>query len=193
MSFTTPTNSSFCERRVYQSPALIRFDEQYLFFRPMMKIIGRNLLGKVAWGVRMRVFVGGSLSMLDLLSDIVVVIIQLSRGGKERAFGYLTLATVMMCMGSQMLVVIYINRKKSAGRIFKEMLYVRASEASSNDEPAAAAHQRTSEASAKNELAAAVHHPIRPPLIVLARRRRRPLTSAHLATLPLTHLCGAGT
>jgi len=57
---------------IHQFPALQELDKEYKWFRDMMNIIGRRLVGEVAWGVKFRVFVGASLSTIDLITDILV-------------------------------------------------------------------------------------------------------------------------
>ncbi len=41
----------------------------------MMDAVALRLLGEVPWGLKFRVFVGAGLSILDLISDINVIVL----------------------------------------------------------------------------------------------------------------------
>ena len=42
--------------------------------RPMMNVMARRLLGEVSWGLKMRVTMGAGLSILDMATDIFVLV-----------------------------------------------------------------------------------------------------------------------
>ncbi len=55
-------------------PALIELDETYAWFCPMMSTIAAQLLGDAAWGVKLRVAIGGALTFLDIFTDVLIII-----------------------------------------------------------------------------------------------------------------------
>jgi hypothetical protein len=54
-------------------PSLRELDEEFTWFKPTMVAIATELMNKVAYGVKIRAAVGGSVSMLDLATDVVVI------------------------------------------------------------------------------------------------------------------------
>jgi hypothetical protein len=103
-------------------PALREMDRTEVWFRPMMDIVARRLLGEVSWGLKMRVFVGAALSMLDMASDINVIVLYWSTPD-EKAYAIILLGMLAACMGLQMLMVSAQNKTKPL-RLLKEILIV---------------------------------------------------------------------
>ena len=91
-------------------------------FRPMMTVVARRLLGEVSWGLKLRVCMGAGLSVLDMATDIFVVVGYM---GKEetRGYGYSLLGMLAGCMALQLLFVFVQNSKKPSA-VAKEMLIV---------------------------------------------------------------------
>jgi len=65
--------------------ALRQLDEEEAWFRPMINVVAKRLLGEVSWGLKGRVIMGAGLSTLDMATDIFVVVGYM---GKEETTGY---------------------------------------------------------------------------------------------------------
>ncbi|GMI24347.1 hypothetical protein TeGR_g5808 [Tetraparma gracilis] len=68
------TGSAAVEEFILTYPALTELDAEYVWFRPMMVAIADELMGKVAYGVKVRAAIGAALSIMDMVSDSVVII-----------------------------------------------------------------------------------------------------------------------
>jgi hypothetical protein len=99
-------------------PSLTEFSSQYVWFKPMMETIAKRLLEQVSWGLKARVTVGAGLSILDLVSDLYVVI---SYSSSETTAGYGRSLMVMVgfCIFLQILIAIGQNWKKPKACAFE--------------------------------------------------------------------------
>jgi hypothetical protein len=104
-------------------PALKELDRREVWFRPMMDLIAQRLLAEVPWGLKLRVFLGAALSVMDLASDISVIILYMATPGKEGYGRNLTsmIATKLFC---EMYTVYLQNRKRGPSYLFKEICIV---------------------------------------------------------------------
>jgi len=84
--------------------------------------VAKRLLGEVSWGLKTRVAMGAGLSILDMATDIFVIVGYM---GKEetKGYGYSLLGMVVGSMVLQLLMVFLQNRKKP-WTMAKEMLIV---------------------------------------------------------------------
>jgi hypothetical protein len=105
---------------MHQFPALKELDEEYGWFRPLLEKIGFKLMEEVPWGVKMRVTVGAVTSMTDLLTDVYVTYMF----RKDKKYGYFkaSLASLMVSIGLQMIVVWAQNRKLGMKRVLREWI-----------------------------------------------------------------------
>jgi TRAP-type mannitol/chloroaromatic compound transport system permease small subunit len=103
-------------------PALKELDREEVWFRPMMDTVSLRLLAKVPWGLKMRVFLGAGLSMLDMASDINVILLYTSTSG-EKKYGLNLLGMLVACIAIQLLVVYHQNKTKPQ-EMLREMLIV---------------------------------------------------------------------
>ena len=53
--------------------ALRELDREYVWFRPMMEAIAMELMKNVAMGVKLRAGLGAGLSLMDMVSDTIIV------------------------------------------------------------------------------------------------------------------------
>lgn len=67
---TNMTPISGVDEWIVKFPALKELDDQVVWFRPMMDTVGKRLLGEVQWGVKLRVMMGSTLSVVDMMSDV---------------------------------------------------------------------------------------------------------------------------
>ena len=68
------TSDAAVDDWVYRFPALVEFDEQLVWFRPMMNTIAKRLISKSGFGLKMRLYSGAFFSIMDMVSDIVMII-----------------------------------------------------------------------------------------------------------------------
>jgi hypothetical protein len=101
-------------------PALQELDEEYEWFRPMLETISYRLLEEVPWGLKMRVTVGAITSMTDLLTDVFVT--YMFWRGKKYGYFKASLASLIVSMGIQMLVILGQNRKLGMTRVLREWI-----------------------------------------------------------------------
>jgi hypothetical protein len=90
-------------------PALQQLDRVEVWFRPMMNTVALRLLGEVSWGLKFRVVSGAGLSMLDMVSDISVIVLYLDSPG-QKAYGMLLLWMLVSCVLMQLALVYFQNR-----------------------------------------------------------------------------------
>jgi len=77
----------------------------------MLNAVAKRLLGEVSWGLKMRVTMGAGLSILDMATDIFVIVGYM--GNEEtRGYGWSLLGMVVGSMVMQLLVVFFQNSKK---------------------------------------------------------------------------------
>jgi hypothetical protein len=76
----------------------------------------------VSGGLKFRVLTGAGLSILDMASDINVIILYLSRTGEEM-YGMYLLGMILACLVIQLMLV-YTQNKKKPSKFLKEALIV---------------------------------------------------------------------
>ena len=108
-----------------QNPAMVQLFREYPWIEEMILTIGGEVLKNAPWGLWFRVFLGSGMSMLDLATDINVIIVYLGEEGQE-GYGWTMMALVLVCMGCQLALVLLQNggAKGGWGRLLKEMLIV---------------------------------------------------------------------
>ena len=102
--------------------SLGELDRAEEWFRPMLVVVARRLLGEVSWGLKMRVSMGAGLSILDMATDIFVMWVYM---GKEETKGYGDSLLGMIVAGMVLqLVLVFAQNKKTPLKMLKEMLIV---------------------------------------------------------------------
>jgi len=84
--------------------SLKELDREEVWFRPMMNVVAKRLLGEVSWGLKMRVIMGAGLSILDMATDIFVIVGYM-RKPETKGYGMLLLWMVVGSMVLQLAVV----------------------------------------------------------------------------------------
>jgi len=84
--------------------------------------VAKRLLGEVSWGLKTRVAMGAGLSILDMATDIFVIVGYM-RDEKTKGYGWSLLGMVVGSMVLQLLIVFGQNRKKPWA-MAKDMLIV---------------------------------------------------------------------
>lgn len=122
---TNLTAEAAVDEWILRYPALTQLDREEPSFRPMMDQLGARLLGEVAWGTKFRVTVGASLSILDLVSDLNVVILYLEGDGEAGLKGYamVLLAMVVVTLLLQILIA-YIQANGNRRELLVEAVLV---------------------------------------------------------------------
>ena len=98
-------------------------DRDEIWFRPMMNVVALRLLEQVAWGSKLRLYMGASLSMLDMASDVYMILLYWNTLGLERA-GVILLNFLLANVAWQLLLVIAQNKKAPWRVLLREILYV---------------------------------------------------------------------
>jgi len=70
---------------IVKCPALRSFDDDQAWFRSMVVQVAKQLLKEASWGAKLRLFVGAGLSMVDLASDIAMVVPYMNEGEEGNA------------------------------------------------------------------------------------------------------------
>ena len=107
---------------IVKFPALREFEDDQAWFRSSIVAVAKQLLKEATWGSKMRLFVGAGLSMIDLASDIAMVVTYLNEGlvGTARSL----LVMISACLLLQ-LYLVYLQTSRGPRRVMiKEMLIV---------------------------------------------------------------------
>ena len=78
----------------------------------MLNVVAKRLLGEVSWGLKMRVTMGAGLSILDMATD-VFVIVGYMRKEETKGYGWSLLGMVVASMVLQFVVVFAQNKGKA--------------------------------------------------------------------------------
>jgi hypothetical protein len=104
---------------VLSYPALGEMDDEFTWFRPMMVAVANELASKVAYGVKVRAGIGGSFSMLDLVSDVAIISEYIATG--RMGFAYLLIGMVAANISFQ-LIIVWINTQGLTENKLRTML-----------------------------------------------------------------------
>jgi len=105
-----------------QNRSMVELFERYDWVESMLLEVAQEVMKTAPWGLMWRVCTGAALSLLDVITDVVVIVGYL---GKEetRGYGYSLLMMLVGSMVLQLLVVFAQNQKKPSA-MAKEMLVV---------------------------------------------------------------------
>jgi hypothetical protein len=85
--------------------------------------ITKHILSIADFGLKMRLFSGAALSVFDLASDVYMIVVFL--GSEEtRGVAHVNIVCVALSLLAQLLLVWFVNRKRSWKTIAREVLYV---------------------------------------------------------------------
>jgi len=88
----------------------------------MLNVVAKRLLGEVSWGLKTRVIMGAGLSILDMATDIFVMLEYIGND-KTKGYGWSLLGMIISSMVIQ-LVVVVVQHKTKPLRMLGEMLIV---------------------------------------------------------------------
>ncbi|GMI30494.1 hypothetical protein TeGR_g8045, partial [Tetraparma gracilis] len=106
-----------------QNPSMVELFEKYPWVEEMVLTMGEELLKNAAWGLRFRVITGSGLSMVDLATDINVILVYFGQPGQE-GYGWMMLGMVLASMGLQLVLVLVQNGKMGWSKLLREALIV---------------------------------------------------------------------
>jgi hypothetical protein len=116
------TSEAAVDEWILRYPALKELDRAEIWFRPMLNVVARRILSDVGWGLKMRVAIGAFLSLVDMGSDINVILLYMGSPGTE-GFGWVMLWMVVASLGLQLLTV-YSQHRKNKWLLAREVLVV---------------------------------------------------------------------
>ncbi|GMH47216.1 hypothetical protein TrRE_jg10166, partial [Triparma retinervis] len=106
--------SSAVDEWILKSRAMQEFDMEFHWFRPMLDSMAFKLLHDVAWGLKFRVFVGASICVGDVVSDVYMIyyfFFQTGNEGRNMSAGMLTAIFLGMSIFLQLCIVHFNGRK----------------------------------------------------------------------------------
>jgi len=105
-----------------QNRSMVELFERYDWVESMLLEVAQEVMKTAPWGLMWRVCTGATLSVLDIVTDVVVIVGYM---GKEetRGYGYSLLMMLVGSMVLQLAVVFGQNRKKQWA-MAKEILVV---------------------------------------------------------------------
>jgi hypothetical protein len=98
-----------------QNPSMVELFEELPWIEAMLTVIASEVIKVAPWGLMWRVFIGAALSLVDIVSDIVMINLFLKTDGQE-VFAFATLAMVATNMLIQLLVV-FVQYRGSRKRV----------------------------------------------------------------------------
>jgi hypothetical protein len=119
------TASSAVDEWILMYPALVEFEDESAWFRPMMNGIGRGLMKKAMLGLVFRAYTGAFFSMLDMASDSYIITIYFLAKADKFAWGLVAMVCLNLVL--QLCVVFMQTRGLREGRwtaCFTDWLYI---------------------------------------------------------------------
>ena len=105
-----------------QNRSMAELFERYGWVESMLLEVAQEVMNTAPWGLMWRVCTGATLSVVDIVTDVVVIVGYM---GKEetRGYGYILL---MMLVGSVVLqlALVFLQNRKKPWAMAKEMLVV---------------------------------------------------------------------
>jgi hypothetical protein len=119
---TNLTAEASVDEWINRFPMLGELEKEFAWFRGMMYVIAQALLERVSWGLKARLYIGASVSVLDLCSDIYMIIayMQMDEFGFAAGLG----GMVAMCFIAQLSVCYLQTRRGGMQAVIKEFCIV---------------------------------------------------------------------
>jgi len=105
-----------------QNRSMVELFERYDWVESMMLEVAQEVMKTAPWGLMWRVCTGATLGVLDIVTDIVVIVGYMGNE-KTRGYGY---SLLMMLVGSMVvqLLLVFVQNRKKPWAMAKEMLVV---------------------------------------------------------------------
>ena len=120
---TTTAPATAVDEWIVKYPALVELEAAHSWFRPLMENIAKRLMRDSNWGARYRLYAGAGMSILDMGSDINVIISFIGTDGLESS-GYNLLYLLITNIVCQLVIVFFQNRKGPLRHMLMEILHV---------------------------------------------------------------------
>jgi hypothetical protein len=91
---------------ILKYPALVEFDSTHACFRPMVNEIAKQILADANWGAKYRLGIGAGMSVLDMVTDINMILVYWGTPGQE-SVGNVLLALLLLNIVWQLMTVYY--------------------------------------------------------------------------------------
>jgi len=118
---TNQTAEAGVDEWILKFRSLRALDKEEVFFRPMMDVVAKRLLGEVSWGKKTRVVMGAGLSLMDMATD-VFVIIGYMKSAETKGYGWSLLWMIAGSMLLQLCTVYMQNRKKPLKLLWEALI-----------------------------------------------------------------------
>jgi len=96
--------------------------EKYPWTKGMFTAISQEILKKAPWGLVWRVFTGAGLSILDIITDVQIMLFYLNRPGEE-VYGHLLLGMLVASMVIQ-LMINFVQNLSSPKHLFLDTIFI---------------------------------------------------------------------
>ena len=106
---------------ILRYPALKELDRQEVWFRPLLNVVAKRLLGDVSWGVKGRVAFGAAMGIMDMVSDIVVTVTYF-KADKTTGYGWTLIAMIAASVLAQLMTVFASNHSQRKTKLLKDVL-----------------------------------------------------------------------
>ena len=105
---------------VLKYKALTELDREEAWFRPVLNVVTKKLLREVSWGLKTRLIMGAGLSVMDLATDVFVIVGYM---GKEERYWWSLLWMIVGIMAIQLSVVFGAIPKSPPNRLLLGIIY----------------------------------------------------------------------
>jgi hypothetical protein len=119
---TSPTALSATDKWIVKFPALTELAVLEPWFRPMVVTMTRNIMDEIPFALKLKLFIGAVLSIVDTATDVRMVFAYWALG--EYFYAYSMIAMISACMVFQLLMVYGQNAGAPRGVMLREILYV---------------------------------------------------------------------
>ena len=116
---TSTTSDNAVDTWVDRYPALVEFEEEWVWFRPMMNVVAKKLLYQNRRREKYKVYFKAALSICDMCSDVYMIVYYFNKG--LRVYAWAVFATIAVNMFFQQMIVYGQNRRIAFQHIAKEM------------------------------------------------------------------------
>jgi hypothetical protein len=117
------TSNAAVDEWIDTYPSLVQVDTEEPWFRPMMEVIGKRLLATAKFGAKLRLYMGATLSILDMFSDVNAIRIY-SLSPEHRTVTIALVVMVGMNLGLQLFGVFVQTHRRGRFVALREVAMV---------------------------------------------------------------------
>jgi hypothetical protein len=119
---TTPTAEVATDKWIAKFSALTELAALEPWFRPMVVTMTQNIMDEIPFALKLKLFVGAALSIVDMATDARMVFAYRALG--EYFYAYSLIAMLIACLVLQLMIVCAQNARAPRGVLLREMIYV---------------------------------------------------------------------